>query len=689
MAQATTDSSFYVTCMSNKCREFFPNNKTSRFSTKLRSPIYLNNAQWEVGVSSFIYQQSINNFGESLLMEMIIYDGNFVHTISLPDTYVASPEDVVFQLESALKRYSDKNKYRKISSIIDKKIDLKDIQEFDFSEEKQRRKRDVTSVNPEPGEQKEEQHVIAKKTKVIVFPFNIDEIIHSFMLAMLSAMFTIEYIGTSEIYDRLFHIIYCLKIKESIESSWENVCSYIKLHFPDQFNTEIREIEFIFQFIRKKYSDNSDYAAIIDIVGSVFNYDFLINDLLANGFVYQASNVIKISRALQNRLNNHYNNKDNDTFDSEMSFSARKRAKQIMSTRILSSDHVLGVVPKHFSKIMDNDTELIKFVNIFRDIKSWYEESVVMLNGWKTNKNEQFFSCLFSVLEVHRWIESYRIRIQVGEQANSLFMQKFSEINSRLEQSKLIEPQKIKRRVTSTKEEQYSSMRKYVGEKVDEFMNHVTRTGVNIDNSFSVNVFITENEKFQADQEILSPDDHWRLMMIQGARFHLANEKMDSFHTLIHNMDKDPYWSGYDVDQVRELMMTEEIPPREVLRILNSKVSKEKPALSQEEIKQIEENEKQIIEERENKIKLLKEQLEQDRVERLKQFDELFATIERLKNETKLKQEEEEQLKSIISQKQNDLTKKLREIQQLEIDNQNAITQIEEENKKFEQKKKI
>jgi hypothetical protein len=127
------------------------------------------------------------------------------------------------------------------------------------------------------------------------------------------------------------------------------------------------------------------------------------------------------------------------------------------------------------------------------------------------------------------------------------------------------------------------------------------RSGVSIDDSFSVNVFITENEKFQADQEILSPDDHWRLMMIQGARFHLENEKMDSFHTLIHNMDKDPYWSGYDIDQVRELMMTEEIPPREVLRILNSKVSK-KPALSQEEILQIEENEKQIIEEREKKL---------------------------------------------------------------------------------------
>lgn len=689
MAQTTTDSSFYVTCMSNKCREFFPNNRTSRFSTKLRNPISLNNGKWEVGVSSFIYQQSINNFGESLLMEMILYDGFFVHTITLPDTHVSSPEDVVFQLESALRRYSDKNKFRKISSIISKKSDLKNLDELDFTETNisRKRKRDVSAVN-DVSEEQEIQDEIVKKIKTdISSPFNIDEIIHSFMLDILSAMFTIEFIGFSEIYDRLFHMIYCLKIKESVELSWENVCSFIRLHFPKQFENDIQQTEFLFQFIRKKYSDNSDYIAIIDIIGAIFNYDFLINDLLANGFVYQESNVVKATNVLQKRLNNQYNNKDNDIFDSEMSFLARKRAKQIMSTRTISSEHVFGVIPKHFFKIMNNDPELTKFVNIFRDIKSWYEETITMLNGWKTDKDENFFSCLFSVLEIHRWIESYRIRIQIGEQANSQFLTKFSDINTRLEQNKLIEPQKIKRRVTSDKQDQYISMRKYVGEKVDELINHVSESGVSIDDNFSVNVFITEKQNLQADQGILSAEDHWRLMMIQGARFHLEKEKMDSFNTLIHNMDKDPYWAGYDVEQVRELMMTEEIPPREVLRILNSKESK-KPKLSQEQILLIEENENQQTRERDERIRLLKEQLEQERVDRLQQFDELFRTIEKLKIEKKNKEDEENQLKSIILKKENDLKTKLKEIKQLEDDNKNAILKMEAENKKFEQKKK-
>lgn len=98
---------FYVTCTSSKCKEFYPENKTSAFTTRLREPILLNNAdrKWEVGVSWFTSPQSINNFGPCMLMEFYVYDGAQVHAIPLEDQHVSNVDDILDALDGALARY--------------------------------------------------------------------------------------------------------------------------------------------------------------------------------------------------------------------------------------------------------------------------------------------------------------------------------------------------------------------------------------------------------------------------------------------------------------------------------------------------------------------------------------------------------------------------------------------------------
>jgi hypothetical protein len=101
--------SFYVTCTSSKSRDYFPDNKTSSFTTRLPEPIYLDNAdrRWEVGVSSFTYSQAINNFGEGSLIEFFLYDGYRIHQIKVPDQHVTNVNEVVNAMNDAIISYAD------------------------------------------------------------------------------------------------------------------------------------------------------------------------------------------------------------------------------------------------------------------------------------------------------------------------------------------------------------------------------------------------------------------------------------------------------------------------------------------------------------------------------------------------------------------------------------------------------
>jgi hypothetical protein len=102
--------SFYVTCTSSKSRDFFPDNKTSSFTTRLPEPIHLDNSdrRWEVGVSSFTYSQAINNFGEGSLIQLFLYDGFRIHHIKVPDQHVTNVHEIVDAMNDAIISYADK-----------------------------------------------------------------------------------------------------------------------------------------------------------------------------------------------------------------------------------------------------------------------------------------------------------------------------------------------------------------------------------------------------------------------------------------------------------------------------------------------------------------------------------------------------------------------------------------------------
>lgn len=53
------NQSFYLTLLSNSSMEYFPENKTTIFSTKLPKPIILE-GEWSVGVVEFQYQYKLH-----------------------------------------------------------------------------------------------------------------------------------------------------------------------------------------------------------------------------------------------------------------------------------------------------------------------------------------------------------------------------------------------------------------------------------------------------------------------------------------------------------------------------------------------------------------------------------------------------------------------------------------------------
>lgn len=117
MARDIKSDSFYITCTSNKCLEYYPENKTSSFTTRLRESLVLNNSdrKWEVGVSSFTYSQAINNFGPCMLMEFYIFDGVQIHKIPLTDQHVSSAEEIAEALQDAVDNYAEKWTYYELT----------------------------------------------------------------------------------------------------------------------------------------------------------------------------------------------------------------------------------------------------------------------------------------------------------------------------------------------------------------------------------------------------------------------------------------------------------------------------------------------------------------------------------------------------------------------------------------------
>jgi hypothetical protein len=106
MSSEADRDSFYVTCTSSESSNFFPDNETSSFRTRLKEPINLNNysRKWEVGISSFSYTQEINNFGECMLMELYLFDGVKTFKIPIVDQLKSSSKGMADAISTSLKK---------------------------------------------------------------------------------------------------------------------------------------------------------------------------------------------------------------------------------------------------------------------------------------------------------------------------------------------------------------------------------------------------------------------------------------------------------------------------------------------------------------------------------------------------------------------------------------------------------
>jgi hypothetical protein len=258
----------------------------------------------------------------------------------------------------------------------------------------------------------------------------------------------------------------------------------------------------------------------------------------------------------------------------------------------------------------------------------------------KKKQNSDFFSIIFILIDILYWLESYKLRIRVGEQANSVFLQQFSAINTRLDQISINEDaSKTKRRLPTARTEQYKMMSDEIIQRTEDLIKNISASTTEIQETIIDEVRdsvreTVESAKSSTDEE---HEEHWRLMILRGARIHFENNNMDSFNTILYRLERDPYWKGYDPQSVRELIMDDDLSPEEVLRQLNKQdVTKKKIVIEEKE-----KEEQKRHEERQKQIEELKQQLTEEREKGLRQLEQLFETIKRLSAD-KTKQEEEE-----------------------------------------------
>jgi hypothetical protein len=104
--------SFYITLPSNASMETYPDNKMSNYTTKLKSPIKLDD-EWQVALVEFTYRQSIN----IKLGEMIIFkDEKIFESIDIEGYEGETLSDLFNNIETKLKKiFLDKKLYIKFT----------------------------------------------------------------------------------------------------------------------------------------------------------------------------------------------------------------------------------------------------------------------------------------------------------------------------------------------------------------------------------------------------------------------------------------------------------------------------------------------------------------------------------------------------------------------------------------------
>ena len=94
------ESESYVTLSSNSSMQYFPENKTSNFVTKLPRTLQLD-GEWEVGLAEIDYLHTWYNIHEEKNAVEIYVPDQWIHEISIQHRYYEKVQDVIHALFKA------------------------------------------------------------------------------------------------------------------------------------------------------------------------------------------------------------------------------------------------------------------------------------------------------------------------------------------------------------------------------------------------------------------------------------------------------------------------------------------------------------------------------------------------------------------------------------------------------------
>lgn len=495
---ATSQNSFYVTCTSNKCREFYPDNKTSSFTTRLQQPIVLKNAdrKWEVGVSSFTYSQGINNFGECMLMEMYIYDGLKVHTIKLADDHVNSADQIGKCLQQAYDAYtqdfeallSDFNSESEVVIVRMGEEDGDDYDDGDDDDEEymqdssssashipsKRRKR---STNEEKENNLESQ--LGSHVESVI-----DHCLKGILISYLSLEGLNDQYSLNNKFFLVHHMFLSSRTKRYVFDLWKSVQATIQEHQREKemFSTTVLLSEYnLLEAIAMKYG--LPLSRVSKLLSHVYEYDtFFKNLITTNKGKFDLDTVVSLTTPLRNKL------ASTEAF-SEKDFRFFSECREVSQTYIqtLRRDHdnVLNHTTLHIRKIMDlNDvTSINNLLETFQSIKDWSAESVKMISTKMLEEGSEelnlfFFEALHHFINAEMWVNIVRsvYDMKKKDSVHSSFVTMYDEI--------LGNSQGISKRssIPETQENVLTLIEKHFSEGYDQFSHQIMFNNDNANN---------------------------------------------------------------------------------------------------------------------------------------------------------------------------------------------------------------
>jgi hypothetical protein len=422
MARNVNSDSFYITCTSNKCREFYPENKTSSFKTRLKDPINLNNAdqKWEVGVSSFTYSQAINNFGQCVLMELYIYDGNRIHTIPIEDAHVANASEMVNVIQSSIEKYADSFKdvrvthedfVRWMKTNAKRKFGEDHPERLDHSSKK--KKRSIAITMAEDIEEIDRVLGLSAEDFEAELPVKISSLITQCVRKVIMICASLKALKENNPGYKsmtLYHAYFSVYLQKAIEKFWKQMRETI----PSRMHEGLGSLKFetFFKYLESK--NPTLFAVFVEMSA----YEQLLFDMLSAHETGRDAVFSEISRGVQNMKEivkgSVY---DWVSLDSTKSAGASlysdilEEVEEIMWD-LENGDYVLRGKMDLFMEAAGDESNLKRIDDIFHNLNKWQTfVAEYILEHFNAPRGTGFLQFYFDYILLHHYLEQYSICI--------------------------------------------------------------------------------------------------------------------------------------------------------------------------------------------------------------------------------------------------------------------------------------